>query len=141
MSNTNLLNETHNPALLSWLDSANQADTDFPIQNLPFAVFKRANNNEAFRGGVAIGDQVIDLTALGNSNVFRSLFETFPKIPIGMGQYRRNVYSYRGEIHAEIANYILNYTNIVRVWPILARGHPKFVGEYKQFDLEKLVIN
>ena len=73
MSNTNLLNETHNPALLSWLDSANQADTDFPIQNLPFAVFKRANNKEAFRGGVAIGDQVIDLTALGNSNVFNGI--------------------------------------------------------------------
>jgi len=74
---------------------------------------------------------------LGNSNVFRSLFEEFPKIPIGMGQYRRDVYSYRGEIHAEIANYILNHTNIGRVWPILARGHPKFVGEYKQFNIER----
>ena len=44
MSNTNLLNETHKPALTSWLVSANQADTDFAIQNLPFAIFKRANN-------------------------------------------------------------------------------------------------
>ncbi|MFB0999286.1 MAG: fumarylacetoacetase, partial [Colwellia sp.] len=73
MSNTSLLNETHNPALSSWLDTANQADTDFPIQNLPFAVFKRVNNMEAFRGGVAIGDQVIDLTALGNAGVFDGL--------------------------------------------------------------------
>ena len=73
MSNTNSLNETHNPALTSWVVSANQADTDFPIQNLPFAVFKRANNQEAFRGGVAIGDQVIDLTALAEANIFDGL--------------------------------------------------------------------
>ena len=73
MSTKHLLNETHNPALASWLVTANQADTDFPIQNLPFAVFKRANSEESFRGGVAIGDQVIDLTALGHTNVFDGL--------------------------------------------------------------------
>jgi fumarylacetoacetase len=73
MSTKHLLNETHNPALASWLVTANQADTDFPIQNLPFAVFKRANSEESFRGGVAIGDQVIDLTALGHANVFDGL--------------------------------------------------------------------
>ena len=35
-----MLNETHNPALQSWVASANKAGTDFPIQNLPFAVFR-----------------------------------------------------------------------------------------------------
>ena len=75
---------------------------------------------------------------LGNSVVFNSLFEDFPKIPIGMGQYKRDVYSYRGEMHAEIANYILNYTDINRVWPILVRSHPKFIGKYTQFDIEKI---
>ena len=54
-------NETHDPALRSWVDSANAADTDFPIQNLPFAVFRRRGRGEAFRGGVAIGDQIVDL--------------------------------------------------------------------------------
>jgi fumarylacetoacetase len=73
MSTMNLLNETHNSARVSWLVTANKADTDFPIQNLPFAVFKRANSEEAFRGGVAIGDQVIDLAALANANVFDGL--------------------------------------------------------------------
>ncbi|MFC3110213.1 fumarylacetoacetase [Undibacterium arcticum] len=57
------LNETHDPALRSWVDSANQPGTDFPIQNLPFAVFRRTGCGEAFRGGVAIGDQIIDLGA------------------------------------------------------------------------------
>ena len=57
-------NITHDPSLQSWVDSANQAGTDFPIQNLPFAIFRRANGEEDFRGGVAIGDQIVDLAAV-----------------------------------------------------------------------------
>ncbi|MDP2018097.1 MAG: fumarylacetoacetase, partial [Hydrogenophaga sp.] len=55
------LNHTHDPEARSWLESANAPGTDFPIQNLPFGVFRRQGSSEAFRGGVAIGDQVIDL--------------------------------------------------------------------------------
>lgn len=57
------LNETHEPGLKSWVSSANDGTTDFPIQNLPFAVF-RCNENDTFRGGVAIGDQIVDLELL-----------------------------------------------------------------------------
>ena len=65
-----LLNETHDPALRSWVASAHAAGNDFPIQNLPFAVFRRKGTLEAFRGGVAIGDQILDLAALAASGVF-----------------------------------------------------------------------
>ena len=65
-----LLNETHDPALRSWVASANLAGSDFPIQNLPFAVFRRRGTLEAFRGGVAIGDQILDLAALAAAGVF-----------------------------------------------------------------------
>ncbi|WP_296060231.1 fumarylacetoacetase [uncultured Amphritea sp.] len=58
-----VLNETHNPDLRSWVSSANSPETDFPIQNLPFAEFRRKYTGESFRGGVAIGDQVLDLAA------------------------------------------------------------------------------
>jgi fumarylacetoacetase len=58
------LNATHDPALRSWVTSANRANTDFPIQNLPFAVFRRRDTDATFRGGVAIGDQVLDLRSL-----------------------------------------------------------------------------
>lgn len=58
------LNETHDPALQSWVASANTGSSDFPIQNLPFAVFRRKGSSEAFRGGVAIGDQVLDMAAV-----------------------------------------------------------------------------
>ncbi len=63
------INETHDPSLTSWVASANHPGTDFPIQNLPFAVFRRKGSQEAFRGGVAIGDQVLDLAAVATSGV------------------------------------------------------------------------
>jgi fumarylacetoacetase len=66
-----LINETHNPALKSWLASANIAGCDFPIQNLPFAVFRRKGAGEAFRGGVAIGDQILDLAAVAKSGFLK----------------------------------------------------------------------
>ena len=59
------MNATHDPDLKSWVESANDPAGDFPIQNLPFGVFRRKNTNEAPRGGVAIGDQILDLQALG----------------------------------------------------------------------------
>lgn len=64
------LNETHDPALRSWLASANTGLTDFPIQNLPFAVFRRQGSAERFRGGVAIGDQIVDLAAVAAQALF-----------------------------------------------------------------------
>jgi fumarylacetoacetase len=60
-----MLDFTHAPDATSWVLSANRAGTDFPIQNLPFGRFRRAGTTEARRIGVAIGDQVLDLAALG----------------------------------------------------------------------------
>ena len=67
------LNETHHPALRSWVPSANTAGTDFPLQNLPFASFRRQGSSGAFRGGVAIGDQILDLAAAAQAGVFTGL--------------------------------------------------------------------
>ena len=64
------LDLTHDPKARSWLASANQSGCAFPIQNLPFGVFRRAASAEAFRGGVAIGDQIIDLGALARTHLF-----------------------------------------------------------------------
>ena len=60
-------NPTHNAFAKSWVTSANVQGCDFPIQNLPFAVFRRAGSSEAFRGGVAIGDQVIDMAQVAQT--------------------------------------------------------------------------
>ena len=64
------INETHDPALRSWVGSAQEPGCDFPLQNLPHAVFRRAGSSETWRGGVAIGDQVLDLAAALASGVF-----------------------------------------------------------------------
>jgi fumarylacetoacetase len=64
------LNETHDTALRSWVTSAHAADADYPIQNLPLAAFRRRGTNEVFRGGVAIGDQIVDMAAAAASGVF-----------------------------------------------------------------------
>ena len=68
-----MLNPTHDPAARSWLASANQRGGDFPIQNLPFAVFRVRGTAEPFRGGVAIGDQVIDLARLSQAGCLKGL--------------------------------------------------------------------
>ena len=69
------LNATHDPRLTSWVASANGGQTDFPIQNLPFAVFRRRGSAEAWRGGVAIGDQIVDMAAAVAAGVFTGAAE------------------------------------------------------------------
>jgi fumarylacetoacetase len=64
-----MTDHTHDAAARSWVESANEAKCDFPVQNLAFAVFRRAGSRESFRGGVAIGDQVLDLAALSTLDV------------------------------------------------------------------------
>jgi fumarylacetoacetase len=59
------MNDTHDPRLRSWVESANDPACDFPIQNLPFGIFRKKGGKERPRGGVAIGDQILDLAAVG----------------------------------------------------------------------------
>jgi fumarylacetoacetase len=66
------VNHTHDPGLKSWVESANRTGTDFPIQNLPFAVLRRAGSNEPFRAAVGIGDFALDLTAVNTAGVISS---------------------------------------------------------------------
>ena len=56
-----MIDHTHLPTTQSWLLSANAADTDFPLQNLPYGLFRRSGSNEDARVGIAIGDQILDL--------------------------------------------------------------------------------
>ena len=63
------MNETHDPSLTSWIESANSPDCDFPIQNLPFGVFARKGDAER-RVGVAIGDQIVDVGESLSANLW-----------------------------------------------------------------------
>jgi fumarylacetoacetase len=63
------LNETHDPGRRSWITTANAADADFPIQNLPYGVF--STGDLAPRCGVAIGDRILDLAAIEAAGLLR----------------------------------------------------------------------
>src|SRR5262245_24487341 len=63
------MNETHDPNLRSWVESANDPNTDFPIQNLPLGLFKR-QDDESENAGVAIGDQILDVAATFSAGFF-----------------------------------------------------------------------
>jgi fumarylacetoacetase len=55
---------THDPGLRSWVASANAPGHDFPIQNLPFGVFRRRGSAGPASVGVAIGDRILNVAAL-----------------------------------------------------------------------------
>ena len=59
-----LLDETHDPNTLSWVEAANDPQSDFPIQNLPFGVFRRRGGVGEPKVGVAIGDSILDLDGM-----------------------------------------------------------------------------
>ena len=59
---------TLDPALRSWVDSANDPTTDFPIQNLPLGMF--INKEDELKVGVAIGDRIADLDMLIHAGAF-----------------------------------------------------------------------
>jgi fumarylacetoacetase len=62
-----VIDATHDPDRQSWVELANAANSDFPIQNLPFGRFREAADRD-WRIGVAIGDQVLDLRRAGLVN-------------------------------------------------------------------------
>jgi fumarylacetoacetase len=64
------INETHDPELKSWVESANDPKTDFPIQNLPFCVFFEDAKHHQIHIGVPIGDQVLDLDGCYDDGLF-----------------------------------------------------------------------
>ena len=61
-----MIDSTHDPNLRSWVTSANDPDTGFPIQNLPLGVFADAGGS---RIGTAIGDSVLDLAACAEAGL------------------------------------------------------------------------
>ncbi len=66
------INETHDPNLKSWVESANDPNTDFPIQNLPFCHVLGVAG-PSFGLAVPIGDQILYLTDAIERGLFHSL--------------------------------------------------------------------
>ena len=57
-----MIDESNDPALSSWVESAQGGD--FPVQNLPLGIFSVGERRR--KSGVAIGDYVLDLLAIAD---------------------------------------------------------------------------
>jgi fumarylacetoacetase len=82
-----MIDATHDPALECWVESANQADTDFPIQNLPYATFRK-RGEERTRVGIAIGDNLLDAT---EGFGIQSMQSVLAMTRAGRSEFRRRV--------------------------------------------------
>ena len=69
------VDETHDPSLESWVESANAPGADFPIQNLPFGVYR--TDGKPDRIGVAIGDSILDLAEAFREGLLTGVDVTF----------------------------------------------------------------
>ncbi|MEO1498857.1 MAG: fumarylacetoacetate hydrolase family protein, partial [Planctomycetota bacterium] len=71
------IDETHDPNLESWVESANDPETDFPIQNLPLARAALADESgDAFvTTGVVIGDRVLIVDLLVQAGLLDGFFD------------------------------------------------------------------
>ena len=76
-----MIDETHDPKRRSWIASA-QGHPEFPIQNLPFGIFTPPGAITA-RGGVAIGDSILDLKAALDAGLFAGEAEKAARAAIG----------------------------------------------------------
>jgi fumarylacetoacetase len=72
---TPITNETHDPALKSWVESANSPGGDFPVQNLPFGICRPKGSNVSPRVGIAIGDFVLDVAGANRAGLLGPLPE------------------------------------------------------------------
>jgi fumarylacetoacetase len=54
---------------LSWVDV--KAESHFPLQNLPYGVFRRDHDDEGGSIGVAIGDHILDLRVVAERGLLK----------------------------------------------------------------------
>lgn len=120
---TTPIDETHAAHLKSWVESANEAGTDFPLQNLPLGVF-RTSGSRSTRIGTAIGDKVLDLQAcLG-----RSLLTGMPiGILAACGEETLNVLMQRPDVERRALRHRLSHLLRAEGAQVTAKPHAKEV--------------
>jgi fumarylacetoacetase len=131
------INETHDPELMSWVESANDPNSDFPIQNLPFCRFIGGAERETI--GIVIGDSILDFHKLRENHLFRDShgkpFLEYPDcvFPIGVARNIRSRISEMlsimavGESRGLISNCLKPLASTVVLSPV------QFIGDYTDF--------
>ncbi|HLA96000.1 MAG TPA: fumarylacetoacetase, partial [Pyrinomonadaceae bacterium] len=113
------INETHDPNLKSWIESANDPNTDFPIQNLPIGQFETPHE---FCVGVLIGDKVLDLTHCAEDDLF-----DWELLSGGARESRKNVAS--GMLRADFFSLDVLACNSNEFWKRLRQNLIQLLAE------------
>lgn len=135
---TILIDETHDPKRQSWITSAN-GHTDFPIQNLPLGVFSTGGGTP--RGGIAIGDKVLDLNALADSRLLGGDAQTAAEAGSGdtLNALLGLQASCRRALRKQVSRLLSDETHRDHVTPLLhdsdacAMHLPARIGDYTDF--------
>ena len=120
-----MLDATHAADLRSWVESANDPTTDFPIQNLPFGVFRRRGTDESPRVGVAIGDQIFDLAA---ADIMRA--EALNEL---MSLGRETSRELRAEVSARLRDGVEPQPSLLVAMSDAEMFVPAHIGDYTDF--------
>ncbi|MFY9307451.1 MAG: fumarylacetoacetase [Bacteroidia bacterium] len=133
--------KANDPSLKSWIEV--QPNSDFPIQNLPFGIFKTQSSTS--RVGVAIGDQVIDLLML-NKLGFLSDFKIEDSVfdnPylndfIALGKpfcstFRQRISNLLNENNAELRDNKIARSKVLHSITNVQMQMPVKVGDYTDF--------
>src|SRR5580693_5768378 len=118
-----MIDATHDPALECWVESANQADTDFPIQNLPYATFRK-QGQERTRVGIAIGDMLLDATEAFGIQAMQSVLAMTRS---SRSEFRRRVSEYLAKYSTGADRYV---TPIAQVNLLLPCNIPDYTDFY-----------
>jgi fumarylacetoacetase len=130
------LDRTHDPKRQSWVESAN-GHSEFPIQNLPFGIFSPPG--AAPRGGVAIGDKILDLHALFVANILSKTVQASCEACTGavlnpflaLGATARR--ALRVEISDLLAQNAVNRSDLLHQASDCTMHLPAIIGDYTDF--------
>ena len=117
------MTDANDPNLQSWVNIP--SGSDFPIQNLPFGIFKTSKGHP--RAGVAIGDQILDLAILFDEGFFSGI--EFPLINVFDHKFLNSFLSLGKPIISDVRN---------RISTLLRSDNPELTD--KETLLENLLV-
>jgi fumarylacetoacetase len=124
------------PAKQSWVASANDGQTDFPLQNLPWGVFRDPDGKG--RIGVAIGDRVLDIRAAVEANLLKVEPETAcalcsETLNTFMGQGQASWRAARAAVAALLEDGATVHSELLHDMDALDMVLPAAIGDYTDF--------
>jgi fumarylacetoacetase len=102
-----MINDTHDPAMKSWVESANDPTTDFPLQNLPLGAFLAEHNGHVHPHlGVPIGDQILDVSTLADAGVLGLAKEIVERLHVPTWGYIAAVPGMASEVRRAVQRFL-----------------------------------